>query len=127
MIGAEYEKGVIALACWRAGHKDGAVGMAAVACVIRNRCRDEQFMDSAYLNAISLPEMGCGHEGHDLPQLYPDSREPQFELFMQMIDSVLYGFARDATDGALYYSSGPSEFTENRTRVSTIGKMTFYL
>lgn len=124
MIGAEYEKGVIALACWRAGHKDGAVGMAAVACVIRNRCRDEQFMDSAYLNAISLPEMSVHYAD---AVLYPDSREPQFELFMQMIDSVLYGFARDATDGALYYSSGPNEFTENRTRVSTIGKMTFYL
>lgn len=128
MTGLQFEKGMIVLACWRAGASEGVLGMIAIACEIRNLAAAGLRESDHYLNALTLPEMKSGGEP-DLQGLFPDPRDPELIQFMNSLDNVLAGRTKDPTDGGFFHrhaNQEPYHHSMALERTASVGKLNFY-
>jgi hypothetical protein len=145
MIGEDFEKAIVALECWREMRSDGVNGMLSVAFVLRNRAKAGWFHGSIYDNAIAKNQFSSMTVKGDpntvrFPDdpVHPDTREPQFQAFLQLIDGVFDDSKLDyITSGALYYAV-VSDSTSvwfvtnilsdpiNHPRVAQMGQTTFF-
>lgn len=139
MIGADFEKAIVALACWREMRGEGVNGMLSVAFVLRNRAKAGWFHGSIYENVIAHNQFSSMTvEGDHNTDEFPDTREPQFQTLLQLLDEVFDDSRIDnLTNGALYYAviqdSTSGWFKHNildkpdeHPRVAQLGKTTFF-
>jgi len=139
VLGQEFEKAIVALACWREMRGEGTNGMISVAQVLHNRAKAGWHQSSMYENAIALNQLSSmSIKGDPNTVRFPDSREPEFNKFLQFLDNF-YGENPpvDTTNGALYYAvladSTSGWFFENiankpdlHPRCAVIGRTTFF-
>jgi len=138
MTGLEFEKSIVALACWREMRGDGVNAMLAVAFVLRNRARAGWNGGSIYQNAIKLNQISSMSVLGDRNTIkYPDPRDPDFQTVLHKIDAIYEGATDQITNGAKYYAvltdATSGWFFENivnkpaeHPRVAQIGKTTFF-
>lgn len=139
MIGIEFEKSIVALACWREMRGEGVNAMLAVAFVLRNRAKSGWHNGSIYQNAIKLNQISSMSVLGDRNTIkYPDVRDPDFQTLLHKLDAI-YDDAPDMiTSGARYYAvltDATSGWffenivadTVNHPRVAVIGKTTLFL
>ena len=138
MIGLEFEKAIVSLACWREMRSESVNGMIAVAFVLRNRAKAGWHHGSIYQNAIALNQISSISVLGDPNTIkFPDTRDPDFQTVLHKMDAIYDGATDSITSGALYYAvltdatsgwffknivSKPDE----HPRVAQIGKTTFF-
>lgn len=139
MIGTEFEKAVVALACWREMCSEGVNGMISVAFVLRNRAKAGWYHGSIYENAIALNQISSISVLGDPNTIkFPDIRDPDFQTLLHKLDAIYDDAADLITNGAKYYAvlkdSTSGWFFKNivnkpaeHPRVAQIGKTTFFL
>jgi len=97
MTGIDYEKSIVALICWKQMRGELYRGMSYLAMMLRNRADAGWFEGSIYNNAIAFSnDMGMKWDE------FPDSREPQYQQLLQVIDGIYASAVPDRTGGALY-------------------------
>jgi hypothetical protein len=139
MIGEDFEKAIVALACWREMRSEGVNGMLAVALVLRNRAKKGWYHGSLYENAIALNQLSSMSVRGDVNTVhFPDTREPQFQTLLQLLSEVFDDSRVDnLTNGALYFAvvnnSNSVWFRNNildhpdiHPRVAQLGQTTFF-
>lgn len=134
----DFEKTILALLAWREMRHDMFIGMTAAAQVVANRARAGWFEGNIYKNCVAknvYPRMTAF--GHPDTIRYPNAEDRQFVLFLNMLDAIVEGTAKDNTAGALYYDQH-AEGLELPTRApwfvlngqhttcATIGKTIFW-
>ncbi len=138
MTGLEFEKSVVALACWREMRGEGINAMLAVAFVLRNRANAGWHQHSIYNNAIALNQISSMSVLGDKNTIkYPDPRDPDFQMLLHKIDAIYEDAQDQITNGAKYYAvltdATSGWFFDNivnkpaeHPRVAQIGKTTFF-
>jgi hypothetical protein len=112
MVGIDFEKSVVALACWRALRSEQYRGMSFGAMALRNR---------AILNGTQIYDEALEYlyDSRD----FPDAREPQFQALLAVMDGIFNNTVMDKTDGATHW--GWNECTPG-TRTCQAGQVIFY-
>jgi hypothetical protein len=141
VLSQDYEKGIVALTCWREMRGELAPGMISVAQVLYNRAKAGWHNSSMYENAIATNQFSSMTIKGDANTVqFPDSREPEFVKLLQFVDGLYSeggAFPVDLTNGALYYAvladSTSTWFFNNiasrpdiHPRTAVIGKTTFF-
>jgi spore germination cell wall hydrolase CwlJ-like protein len=104
MVIEDFEKGLLALVCWREARGDGIEAMLAVAHVIHNRVKA---WGKSYCEVID------GHDqfssmtiaGDSQLLVWPDVRNPLFVQLLQKLDDAYAGTGDDLTKGSIYYGN----------------------
>jgi len=102
MVVEDFEKGILALLCWREARGEGIDGMLAVACVVANRVRAWK---KSWCEVIDAHDQFSSMtvKGDSQTIVYPDVRDPLFLRLIQALDAIYEGRSKDVTNGALYY------------------------
>jgi hypothetical protein len=113
MTGLDFEKAVVALACWRSLKNEQYRGMSFGAMALRN------------LSAISGKSM-YEESVHFLDESkgWPDAREPQFQSLLSVLDGIYSDTTPDRTGGATDWTDSDKVFEGERT--CQVGQVTFY-
>ena len=119
MTTTDYEKSIVALACWRFLGTETYRGMLMVAMVLRNRAEAGWFEGSIYNNATAEMADRC-------PTTYTDPREPEFQKLLQAMDGIFSGSIEDKTGGALYWAPLANEEIIAGERTAQFGKYIFF-
>jgi len=119
MTTTDYEKSIVALACWRFMGSETYRGMLMAAMVLRNRAEQGWFDGSIYRNASV--EVSDKY----LPK-YPDPRDPEFQKLLQAMDGIFSGSIEDKTGGALYWTLLSNEEIIAGERTAQFGKYIFF-
>lgn len=115
----DFEKSVVAVACWQATVERTYPNLISIGSVFRNRAEAGWFDKSIYWNAVASMR---GSESPD----FPDVRDPVFQMLLQGVSGLFDGRASDKTGGALYYASASSEETISGTVTAHIGQTIFF-
>jgi hypothetical protein len=121
VTGLDFEKAVVALACWRSLKNEQYRGMSFGAMALRN------------LSAISGKSM-YEESVHFLDESkgWPDAREPQFQSLLSVLDGIYSDTTPDRTGGATDWTinTDPDKsFPANSyygERTCQVGQVTFY-
>lgn len=122
----DFNKSLLALVMWREARGDGAMGMQAVGCVVRNRVSLGNWS-----GVITAKWQFSSMSAPGDPQLilYPAPSDPTWRLAMQIAEGVYSGETEDNTGGATHYFattiSVPS-WTASMTLTAQIGRQRFY-
>lgn len=121
MTGIDYERSVVALACWQHQRQEMHRGMLAYGMLLRNRARAGWFDRSLYRNA-------CAVLAENPPVDFPDAREPQFQALLQSVGKLFLEETSlpDRTGGALYCTSVSNTETIAGTVTAQIGQTLFF-
>ena len=119
MTTTDYEKSIVALACWRFMNSETYRGMLMAAMVFRNRASQGWFEGSIYNNATAEMIDRCSVEFHD-------PRDPEFQKLLQAMDGIFSGSIEDKTGGALYWTLLSNEEIIAGERTAQFGKYIFF-
>lgn len=115
---SEFQKSVIALACWNAVAPEPHQAALLACMVFRNRAQAGWFDGDLYENCSRwLVE--------NPPDEYPDGRDPAFQEFLAKLDGVVVGLVPDRTGGALYFARRDQVEKVAGQVVSTFGNLLF--
>jgi spore germination cell wall hydrolase CwlJ-like protein len=132
MTTTDYEKSIVALACWRFLGTETYRGMLMVAMVLRNRAEAGWFEGSIYNNATAAmleaenANYYCPPTDLHVKLAYADDREPEFQKLLQAMDGIFSGSIEDKTGGALYWALLSSEEIIAGERTAQFGKYIFF-
>lgn len=123
---------VIARTIWAEARNQGTAGMAAVACVIKNRQDNPSWWGRSWISVCQKPfQFSAWNPGDpNLPKLLGvDESDPQFVMALDLAAAVQAGALVDHTGGAdSYFAVGtrhPAWATDTKHTV-TIGGHAFY-
>lgn len=123
MTGIDFEKDIVALACWRSLHKELYRGMSFGAMALRNL---------AAISGKSMYELAVQKMDEMPGGGYPDTREPQFQSLLSVLDGIYSDTTPDRTGGATDWienTDSDKVFPENSyygERTCQVGQVTFY-
>lgn len=121
-----YNQFLLALTMWREARGEGAEGMKAVGCVIRNRAHNgtwSQVMTAKWqFSSLTAP-------GDPMLVQWPVQEDAQFLMAMSLAAGIYLGTIPDSTDGATHYFNPnvvKPKWAQTLTKVVTIGHHDFY-
>lgn len=121
MTGIDYEKSIVALICWKQMRGELYRGMSYLAMMLRNRAEAGWFEGSIYNNAVAVARE-AGMNWADAP----DSREPQYQQLLQIMDGIYTGQTPDRTGGALYFAHSTTADSIAGEITTQVGQYIFF-
>lgn len=121
MTGLDFEKGIVALACWRSLKNEQYRGMSFGAMALRNLSLLTG--KSMYEESVHFLDESGG---------WPDAREPQFQSLLSVLDGIYSDTVTDKTGGATDWTVNTDvnmKFPDNSPygqRTCQVGQVTFY-
>jgi spore germination cell wall hydrolase CwlJ-like protein len=121
----------LALLIWRESRGEGAQGMTAVGCSVRDRVRNPGWWGNDYLSVIEKKWQYSSLTNPKDGQLtaFPPQGDPQFDFALDSAIGIIGGWVRHPVAGAdSYYDDSipPPEWATPDKLVGKIGRLNFY-
>lgn len=125
----DYNKALLALTMWREARGEGAEGMQAVGCVVRNRVERQSYGDWSQCITAKWQFSSLTAPGDAMLVQWPETGDAPFKTCMLLAEGIYNGTVIDNTDGATHYFN-PNvvmpKWASQLTKIKSIGHHVFY-